>query len=103
MQPNNCSRRYFFRNTSLAATGLFLLPRPLFSKEFLNPAGQTAAPFATNPVQIENAKPGTTAWQLSNPAINREVEGYASLTSVNRGGQISFCISVDQGQQVDVD
>ena len=48
---------------------------------------------AANPIQTENAKTGTTAWQLTNPATNREIEGYASLTSVNRGGQISFYVS----------
>ncbi|HLJ17662.1 MAG TPA: Ig domain-containing protein, partial [Bryobacteraceae bacterium] len=48
---------------------------------------------AQNPIQIENANPGTTGWQLSNPAVNREIEGYASLTSVNKGGQISFFVS----------
>ena len=36
---------------------------------------------AANPIQIENANPGTSGWQLSNPAVNREIEGYASLTS----------------------
>src|SRR4051812_41140781 len=49
--------------------------------------------FAANPTQLENAKPGTTAWQLTNPATNREIEGYASLTSVNRGGQIRFFVN----------
>ncbi len=53
-----------------------------------------AAPVhAANPIQIENGKPGTTAWELSNPATNREIEGYASLTSVNRGGQISLFVN----------
>ena len=54
-----------------------------------------AAPFcsAQNPVQKENANPGTTGWQLSHPAVNREIEGYASLTSVNIGGSINFSVS----------
>src|ERR1700688_4097832 len=46
-----------------------------------------------NAIQAENARPGTTNWQLSNPAKNQEIEGYASATSVNRGGQISFFVS----------
>src|SRR5262249_4865935 len=46
-----------------------------------------------NETQIENANAGTTAWQLTNPALNREIEGYASLTSVNVGGSISFFVS----------
>jgi uncharacterized membrane protein len=44
-------------------------------------------------IQTENAKPGTTDWQITNPATNREIEGYASLTSVPRGGQISFFVN----------
>jgi hypothetical protein len=46
-----------------------------------------------NETQTENANPGTIAWQLTNPALNREIEGYASLTSVNVGGSISFFVS----------
>jgi hypothetical protein len=48
---------------------------------------------ASNPIQLENAKPGTTDWQITNSALNHEIEGYASLTSVNRGGQIQFFVN----------
>src|SRR3954451_3865038 len=53
-----------------------------------------AAPLsgAPNPIQTENSNPGTS-WQLSNAAVNREIEGYASLTSVNIGGTINFSVS----------
>src|SRR5215475_13298754 len=47
----------------------------------------------SNETSIENANPGTTTWQITNPALNREIEGYASLTSVNVGGSISFFVS----------
>ena len=46
-----------------------------------------------NETQTENANPGTTAWQITSPAYHREIEGYASLTSVNVGGSISFFVS----------
>lgn len=46
-----------------------------------------------NSIQLENGKPGTQTWQLANPALNHEIEGYASLTSVNRGGQIKFFVN----------
>ncbi len=49
--------------------------------------------FANNAIQIENAQLGSSGWQLSNPATNREIEGYASLTSVNIGSPISFFVS----------
>jgi hypothetical protein len=58
---------------------------------------------AADSVAVENTKPGTTLWQLQNPAtmsgdndINpsdyalAEIQGYASLTSVNQGGSIDF-------------
>ncbi len=48
---------------------------------------------AANVVQLENAKTGTNDWQLSNPATGHQIEGYASLTSVNRGGQISLFVN----------
>ena len=52
---------------------------------------------------VPNALPGTTAWQLVNLATNREIEGYASLTSVNKGGQISlFVSSTDANYTIDV-
>jgi hypothetical protein len=46
-----------------------------------------------NPIQKENRQPGTTAWQLTNPADNRQIEGYASLTSVAVGGDISLFVN----------
>ena len=62
-----------------------------------------AAGHAANPVQTENAKPGSTEWEITNLALNHEMEGYASLTSVNRGGQISFFISTsDPSYTVDI-
>src|ERR1700730_9410402 len=58
-------------------------------------AFQGAAVGQQNAIQLENARQGTTGWQLSNPANNAEgaqIEGSASATSVNRGGQISFFV-----------
>jgi hypothetical protein len=58
---------------------------------------------AQNPIQIENMNAGTPGWQLTNPVINREIEGYASLTSVNIGGSISFSVSTtDPSFNIDI-
>lgn len=46
-----------------------------------------------NVIQAENAKPGTTDWQLTAPADAPTVEGYASHASVNRGDTIRFFVS----------
>jgi hypothetical protein len=48
----------------------------------------------SNETKRENALNGTTEWRLNNPSINREIEGYASLTSVNVGGTINFYVRV---------
>jgi len=58
---------------------------------------------AANPVQTENALAGTSAWRLTNPALNHELEGYASLTSVNRGSSIKFFVSTsDPSYTIDI-
>jgi N,N-dimethylformamidase beta subunit-like, C-terminal len=46
-----------------------------------------------NRIQQENRQPGTTAWQLTDPADKRQIEGYASLTSVPVGGNISLFVN----------
>jgi hypothetical protein len=58
---------------------------------------------AANQIQIENALQGTSGWRLTNPALNSEIEGYASLTSVNAGGQISlFVNTIDFTYQIEI-
>ena len=48
-----------------------------------------------NPIHVENRKPGTTDWILTRPARHHEIEGYASKTSVNRGGTLLFFTNTD--------
>ncbi len=49
---------------------------------------------AATSIQIENAKAGTTEWRITNPGYaSGVIEGYASLTSVNRGGQIKLFVN----------
>lgn len=50
----------------------------------------------TNPTALENQKTGTDSWQLINPATKREIEGYASLTSVNRGDEIRLFVNTKE-------
>jgi hypothetical protein len=48
---------------------------------------------AANSIQIENAKPGAADWRLTIPGnLSGIIEGYASLTSVDRGGQIKLFV-----------
>jgi len=46
-----------------------------------------------NPISIENKLPGTTDWQLQNPATKREIEGYASSSSVSKNENIKFYVN----------
>ena len=58
---------------------------------------------ASTPIEVENARAGSSAWQLSNPAEYGEVEGYASLTSVNRGKAIELFVNTrDSSYTIDV-
>jgi hypothetical protein len=72
-----------FATLSLVASGAYAA----------KPDQPPTPPPSGNPIQVENAKVGTTAWQIQNPALNGEIEGYASSTSVNRGGSISLFVS----------
>src|SRR5713101_2773103 len=56
-------------------------------------AGSLHGTSPLNRIQQENRQPGTIAWQLNNPADNRQIEGYASLTSVPVGGNISLFVN----------
>ena len=72
----------------LSRIALFLLPLVLVS------AGATPdRNVPSNPTATENTHPGTRNWELSKPATNREIEGYASASSVAPGGSLSFHVS----------
>lgn len=54
-----------------------------------------------NPIQVENQKPGTSAWQIGlAPYVNSNdtdqwIRGYASAVSINKGATITFNITVN--------
>src|SRR6185369_13982772 len=62
------------------------------------------AAVAASYIQIENAKTGTADWRLTNPGFaSGAIEGYASLTSVNRGGRIQlFVNTVDPAYTLEI-
>jgi len=63
-----------------------------------------AAPTA-NPIVAENRHAGTTSWPLSQPATDAggQIKGYASATSVNKGGSITFYVTVAPAQTYVID
>src|SRR5215210_1455483 len=100
----NLLRRLVLITSLLVTVSLSLMP--LGSGPFV-PAQVSAA---DNPIVIENQQPGSTGWQFSvdasgtpSNATNHEIEGYASLTSVNKGGQISFMVSLSSAAQYTMD
>jgi hypothetical protein len=44
-------------------------------------------------IAVENSRPGTADWEITNPALHQEIEGYASLTSVNTGDPIDLLVN----------
>lgn len=56
-----------------------------------------------NATQRENAKPGSSDWEITEAALNGEIAGYASRTSVGRGEQIQLFVSTaDPTYTIDV-
>lgn len=53
-----------------------------------------------NPIVVENHRPGTTAWQLRRVATDAggQIKGYASAASVDKGGAITFYVTVNPTQ-----
>lgn len=74
------SRRIFLKLA--AALGFSAASSPLLASQ------QPGA----NPIVDENRREGTNQWLLRDRARNREIEGYASRTSVSRGEALSFHI-----------
>ncbi|AFZ02039.1 N,N-dimethylformamidase beta subunit family domain-containing protein [Calothrix sp. PCC 6303] len=62
----------------------------------------TATPTNPNPIYLENLNPGTTNWKLVNRASG-EIAGYASATSVNKGGSLDIKVSLGQAGQYTID
>ncbi|MCB0142668.1 MAG: hypothetical protein KDE50_22390, partial [Caldilineaceae bacterium] len=60
---------------------------------------------ATNPIVEENQQPGSSGWQIFTIAddVNMQIKGYASATSVDQGGNITFYITVTPAQTFSID
>jgi hypothetical protein len=58
-----------------------------------------------NPVVVENQQPGTNQWQLGLTATDAggQIKGYASATSVNKGEDITFYVTVNPSQTYTID
>lgn len=75
------------------------------------PDGATGVAYAqtANPIVTENQQPGSSAWQIPQTGYTLagdgtgQIKGYASATSVNKGGTIDLYVSVNPAQQYTID
>ncbi len=69
----------------------------------------TGSAQTSNPIVLENQQPGTNRWMLQLPGffraddVNKQIKGYASATSVNKGGSITFYATVTPAQTYTID
>nr|WP_228056286.1 N,N-dimethylformamidase beta subunit family domain-containing protein [Microcoleus sp. LEGE 07076] len=100
-------RREFLKAFSLGLAALSFYNSAAHSQDYSNyektalalpkqSEGKLAKRIALNPTARENQKPGTADWELENPATKREIEGYASVTSVNLGGEIKLFVNTKE-------
>jgi hypothetical protein len=86
-------RREFLKAFSIGLAAPVFYNSAAHSQDYSN---YEKSALATNPTARENQKPGTADWELENPATKREIEGYASLTSVNLGGEIKLFVNTKE-------
>jgi hypothetical protein len=67
-----------------------------------------AAP-TTSPIVLENQQPGSGNWQLGLPGfqtandVSKQIKGYASAVSVNKGESITFYVTANPAQNYTMD
>jgi hypothetical protein len=61
----------------------------------------------SNPIVLENQNPGSSAWNIewgsAGDDVTGQIKGYASATSVNKGGSIDLHVSVNPAQTYTID
>jgi hypothetical protein len=93
-------RREFIKTFLIGASVPVLYSKAARSQNYAHlensALGKPSQRISPNLTALENQKPGTADWQLTNPAIKREIEGYASLTSVNLGEKIKLFVNTKE-------
>src|SRR5438067_12536330 len=58
-----------------------------------------------NPIVVENQQPGSNGWMWTTLGddVARQIKGFASTTSVNLGGNITFYVTVNPAQTYTID
>jgi len=78
-----CSDKSPGKSRSLAILVLALLPG----------LAAVPAPDPVGPVALENQRAGSPGWELQNPALGHEIEGYSEATSVAPGETVRLHVS----------
>jgi hypothetical protein len=88
---------------AIFAASLLVQPPIDASRSAAAPASATAGAAASapraagvqplNPTVVENQRRGSADWEITQPAFDREIEGYASKTSVNAGDVIDLFVN----------
>ena len=83
---------------------------PFLIAVVLGAAAAVAPPMtaaADNPIVVENLQPGTGDWQIpwgsAADDTTKQIKGYGSAVSVNKGGNITFYVSVNTAQTYTID
>lgn len=69
---------------------------PTAIRSISNTSSKDTVAIRMNDIQYENQLSGSPEWILSSPAMNREVEGYMSKSSINKGQSIKLFYSVNE-------
>lgn len=98
--PPDPHRRHFLKGLA-AATG---------AAAWSGCASDTARGAGPNPIQVENARPGTRDWLLTQTRVDPQtrwrcpwIEGYCSRTSVRAGEEIAFFVSTNPASEFTLD
>src|SRR5947209_1368687 len=88
------------RRGRAAAAIILAGPAAALAADLAAPASGHARASASiaNPIQIENARPGDSGWQLP-PGTGKVITGYASETSVAPGETVHLHVSAPQGER----
>src|SRR6266487_578530 len=112
-QPMNPSKRSSLSQRTIMCRllgplfSLLLVAAVVPGGHYSSLANAAPPPATDNPIVIENQQPGTSQWRIpwGSAATDGggQIKGYASHTSVNKGGNITFYVSVNPAQTYTID
>src|SRR6266487_40806 len=112
-QPMNPSKRSSLSQRTIMCRllgplfSLLLVAAVVPGGHYSSLANAAPPPATDNPIVLENQQPGTSQWRIpfGSAATDSggQIKGYASATSVNKGENITFYVSVNPAQTYSID